>query len=285
MPISGISFTYNNTSGVMDVNDFGEISKSKNGHSCQQWNNEQGNFPRKHVRFADAEGFDLFQVRQLPVGSEETPPDMTLVLDRMNSRSHLGDNDTTARGSELTFTFDFEQPVSNFTGFMRTVESRNVCLESAVVRDGKLIGLIKVKNLAFHKTVFARITSDNWKTFRNIEAHYVKNVSYFSAGASPTRQVMDTFSFEYDLSNMCDGYTVQFAICFRCQGSEFWDNNSQRNYRILVHNPRISSATVSQDVSRASRLGKHPNFAGGININWSEFAIWHHLEDDVAPYW
>lgn len=270
---------------------------NSNGSSLHD-HSKNGQAACKKVRFADTEGFDLVRVRDIPQGNLETPPDIHAALVRTyqscTSTGCDGASSDIAANNEDEFIMDFQQPVSDILSFMRRVEQDQVCLESAQVTDGKLIGNVKVKNLAFHKTVFVRLSADNWRTIQNIEAHYVDIAEGKTAArsASPHHNLMDTFSFLCDLTTCSQSQqttsarskSIQFAVCFRCQGSEFWDNNRGKNYQIIVHNERISTPPGDQSSSNTREM-KTSNFTtDGFNVSWSEYAIWNHI-DDLTPYW
>jgi hypothetical protein len=46
---------------------------------------------------------------------------------------------------------------------------------------------------------------------------------------------------------------VQFCVCFRCVGKDFWDSNDGKNYLIAltVHNPHL----------RFGGMARHQSFA------------------------
>ncbi|EDO41585.1 predicted protein, partial [Nematostella vectensis] len=84
-------------------------------------------------------------------------------------------------------------------------------------------GLVRVVNLAFEKMIIIRYTTDEWKGFRDIWADYVSS--------TPDKRT-DKYTFRISLcaSMFNEKKRLQFAICFRAKGEEYWDNNNERNY-------------------------------------------------------
>jgi hypothetical protein len=124
--------------------------------------------------------------------------------------------------------------------------------------------IIKVRNLAYNKRVFARISMNNWKTFHDLDAMFVNsdhaptsthsNVATQSTLHLPTSAMQtDAFvplvneshlipSYSYDYFGFCiiipdkgtmDDYTlrIEFALCFVCENTTYWDNNAGENYK------------------------------------------------------
>lgn len=124
--------------------------------------------------------------------------------------------------------------------------------------------IIKVRNLAYNKRVFARISMNNWKTFHDLDAMFVNsdhaptsthsNVPTQSTLHLPTSAMQtDAFvplvneshlmpNYSYDYFGFCiiipdkgtmDDYTlrIEFALCFVCDNTTYWDNNAGENYK------------------------------------------------------
>ncbi|XP_043287001.1 glycogen-binding subunit 76A-like [Venturia canescens] len=107
---------------------------------------------------------------------------------------------------------------------LELVRERLVCLENVVVEDPidlAIHGTIRVRNLDFHKSVHVRYTIDDWRSFSDLQAIYVPNsCDGFS----------DKFNFHLYCNTLKIGQRIEFAICFECKGSCYWDNNSGVNY-------------------------------------------------------
>ena len=111
----------------------------------------------------------------------------------------------------------FTQP-SLEPDFFNRVSRDCVCLESIREEPRCLHGIVRVSNLSFTKEVAVRWTHDNWKTSHDTHAVFLSN-----HGAT------DRFAFELPIN----GDDVSFAIRFRSEGSEYWDNNRGSNYTVL----------------------------------------------------
>lgn len=120
---------------------------------------------------------------------------------------------------------------------MFNANDSNVWLPSAYVlkTDGKtyLYGLINVKNLAFEKRLFIKLTLNNWKT------------SIVFGGASIINYVksignIDQFKFKISVDdlilNRYDGNNVDLQMCLKYEvnNQTFWDNNGGENYRFKL---------------------------------------------------
>ncbi|KAL3285388.1 hypothetical protein HHI36_019493 [Cryptolaemus montrouzieri] len=82
-------------------------------------------------------------------------------------------------------------------------------------------GLVRVRNIDFHKSVFVRYSTDSWKSFVDINATYVENsCDGFS----------DKFTFLIYANMLGPGQNLEFAVVFQARGEQFWDNNRGLNY-------------------------------------------------------
>ena len=102
------------------------------------------------------------------------------------------------------------------------VKQTNVCLADTRLSGRTVSGFVIVNNLAFDKTVMIRYTFDQWKTFSESQSYYVSS-------ADGTKR--DKFGFNLTFPN--DKIEMHFAIQYKVDGNEFWDNNSGNNYKIV----------------------------------------------------
>ncbi|XP_049790886.1 serine-rich adhesin for platelets-like isoform X2 [Schistocerca nitens] len=91
---------------------------------------------------------------------------------------------------------------------------------------------------------------------------------------------------------------VEFCVCFRCGGREYWDSNGGANYALVRRAPVVATpapAAAPAAVAVASvPAGAGPGPAQGAGKfrdalhakldSWSEFASWNHLVTE-GPYW
>ncbi|OWF53550.1 glycogen-binding subunit 76A-like [Mizuhopecten yessoensis] len=171
---------------------------------------------KKMVRFADAMGLDLEDVRH--VLNADAPPRIPpsamkdlqagLEVDRKNIGHRY-------------LTVCFQQPGA-CEDFLKRVLTRKICLENAVVTNLTITGIIRVANLGFHKFCRVRYTTNGWVTFHDIAASYVKN-----SCDGPT----DRFSFSIVApADFGLHARLEFALSYRVNDAEYWDNNQDLNY-------------------------------------------------------
>ena len=110
--------------------------------------------------------------------------------------------------------FRFSQPGSE-PGFYERVSRENVVLESIRDEPRMVRGVIRVSNISYHKEVTVRWSHDHWRSYHDTN-------TVFSANDGHT----DRFTFELP----ANGEDIEFAIRFKCNGTEYWDSNRGKNY-------------------------------------------------------
>jgi len=89
---------------------------------------------------------------------------------------------------------------------------------------------IRVLDIATHKKVFVRFTSNGWKSFNDVDCMYVANTADgVSAQFYATLRLQDS-------SNETDR-KISFAVCYEVGGSTYWDNNEGQNYDVTLSKP------------------------------------------------
>ena len=179
----------------------------------------------RRVSFADEVGKDLVLVRVYSAESfrpkNSKTPRRALSLDMRPSFSSLP--------SAFAPRLAFDQPSADFKTFMTQLKDKKIALDNIIVTQKSMFGTIKVSNISYAKEVFVRCTFDRWSSFTDIKAEYVP--------CSPTETTVnpiDTFLFDTTLSK---GeylfHSIEFAVCMKSNGQEYWDNNHDKNYTIL----------------------------------------------------
>lgn len=162
----------------------------------------------KKVHFADSMGLSLVSVVYLP----QPAPRAKLLSQR--------------RSDEKARLLNFTQPVER-RDFNERLNNLNVSLENIVLRDFGVFATVKVRNLAYQKRITVRYTIDGWSSYRDVVGHYV-NGSHTG--------FTDTFSFEIALPvTLIKDCKLEFAVCYKVLGVEFWDNNNGDNYRVMCY--------------------------------------------------
>lgn len=168
---------------------------------------------KKKVTFADLLGFSLVSVVEISTASS--------FPDTRTSGKHKPQEKTDQACRQCYLKCLFEQPV-NSDGFLERVQRQHVCLESVVCGKSTIRGFVRVLNVAYKKEVIVRYTTDGWTTFSQQRADYLST----SRGVTT-----DTFFFGISLpSDRQDTNKLEFAIRYRVDGNDYWDNNVLRNY-------------------------------------------------------
>lgn len=194
--------------------------------SLKTWKTPPGTPGRKKiVRFADALGLDLADVRtfldEIPKIPSSAYEDLNFDLNSDPfSSCHCPAPPPPTMPTLIPM---FPQPGGQMD-FLERVKTLNISLESAVLTDTTVLtisGIIRVRNLDYNKSVHVRYTLDNWVTISDLQATYVPNsCDGFS----------DKFSFVLYGHTLKIGQTLEFALRLECLGCQYWDNNSGKNY-------------------------------------------------------
>ncbi|XP_062605301.1 glycogen-binding subunit 76A-like [Saccostrea cucullata] len=171
---------------------------------------------KKMVRFADALGLDLEDVRH--VLNAENPPKIPA-----SAMADLKVGVETERkdfGKRFLHAC-FQQPGAS-ENFLQKVLAQKVCLENAIVTDLTITGVVRVANIGFHKVVRVRYTYNAWVSYHDIMASYVQN-----SCDGPT----DRFSFSICApADLGVSSKLEFALSYTVGDIVYWDNNEGNNY-------------------------------------------------------
>lgn len=241
---------------------------------------------KKKVVFADDHGRPLTQVRIMTEPSN-MPPLWSCKFLAEVTRGISAEPIATDEPWEVAF----QQPASSYIEFRKKLEHGKVSLENVIVKEQEeiVLGTIKVSNLAFHKEVFVRSTTNEWKTSEDVYCKFVPNSSTNTVSAAYV--LYDTFSFKLTLPPKSK--RIEFCVCFKCENREFWDNNGGSNYVIIkkvqFHKSASSDELLNLKNIKVDKLKKNPSSFDIIQAidkiePWSEFACWNHL-DTSNPYW
>uniref|UniRef100_A0AAY4CKL6 CBM21 domain-containing protein n=1 Tax=Denticeps clupeoides TaxID=299321 RepID=A0AAY4CKL6_9TELE len=170
----------------------------------------------RKVSFADAFGFSLVSVKEFAGWDIPTP---TIVLPVLDFR----DKDEYFLSSLFTTTWSAEE-------LAKKVEEQKLELESIEILPGTttLRGVVRVLNVCYSKTVYIRVSLDQWLSHFDLLAEYAPG-----CGDGNT----ECFSFKYTIvpSFSVNGTRVDF--CLRCETEvgTFWANNGGQNYVLFCH--------------------------------------------------
>jgi len=92
-----------------------------------------------------------------------------------------------------------------------------------------LVGIVAVRNLAFHKLVVARFTLDYWKTTSEVVAEFDYNMV-----GRQTDDGYDQFVFKIKLGDQVnlESKIMSFCVRYDVNAQEYWDNNHSMNYQL-----------------------------------------------------
>ncbi|KAM4842212.1 protein phosphatase 1 regulatory subunit 3D [Thomomys bottae] len=179
------------------------------------------------VRFADALGLELAQVKVFHAGDDPSVP--LHVLSRLAVRAELCCGG--GPGPEFTLRClvpDFPPPVEA-ADFGERLRRQRVCLERVACSDLGVRGTVRVRNVAFEKQVSVRYTLSGWRSAHEAAARW----------RGPAGED-DVFAFAFPVPPFLLelGARVHFALRYRVAGAEYWDNNDRRDYSLTCrHHP------------------------------------------------
>jgi hypothetical protein len=108
----------------------------------------------------------------------------------------------------------------NFPSIQSLPRDRMVALRRVQMKPGSHLfrGSVLVKNVGFDKHILIRWSTNQWSTWLDTEAHFLRQVD----------ADIDEFVFDLNIQGTC----LEFAICFQALGTEYWDNNFEQNYKV-----------------------------------------------------
>ncbi|XP_077191874.1 LOW QUALITY PROTEIN: protein phosphatase 1 regulatory subunit 3D [Paroedura picta] len=181
---------------------------------------------RNRVRFADALGLELAEVKVFQAGEDPSIP--LHVLSRLSINSDL-----CCGRRELEYTMqclvpDFWQP-ADLEDFPSRLGQQRVCLERVSSSDLGLNGTVRVVNVAFEKQVAVRYTFNHWRGQHEVSARW-----HSSTPGKDGQDQGDVFSFFLPVPPFLlqVSSVVEFAVRYRVDGQEYWDNNRGKNYSL-----------------------------------------------------
>ncbi|ODV58649.1 protein phosphatase regulator GAC1 [Ascoidea rubescens DSM 1968] len=124
-----------------------------------------------------------------------------------------------------------------------------------------LIGLILVKNIAYDKRVTIKLTLNNWSTFKEVEATYLKSVN----------NQIDKFKFALNLNDLdsmkLGKLNLQMCLNYQVNNSNYWDNNNNSNYELSLSNSKHKARKSSKKEVSEKNLELLNNLLANNNDN------------------
>lgn len=214
----------------------------------------------------------------------------------------------------------FSQPASSYLDFRKRLDVGNISLENVIVKspDHRIMGTVKVRNLSYDKEVFVRCTQDKWTTHQDTQCSYVQNnammnmapngsCSASSGSMQNVTAIYDTFSFHLPLP--INATSMEFAVCYKSDAFECWDNNDGCNYclstgadqpacPLLLQQPLTQqlhsaapappsplSPSILAEYDHQPVSTKQPVHYFGAQSRQNSWSAWRDQKIDTSTYW
>lgn len=211
--------------------DLDKLSPSESPTACSK--------SSRTVSFADDNNLSLVEIKNFVPSSERI--DLWSEADEVFQRKYqvaIAEETEFEKSkdffSESEIKLCFTEPCAS-KGFLERFKHRCVSLEKCDIRGRTLSGIVLVKNIEYSKHVFIRYTLNGWSTNHDTEATYVPNSNDI---------VTDRFHFSITLPQTVN--EMEFAICFKTSSNEFWDNNYNRNYKVVTSFINLKDIWIDQ---------------------------------------
>ncbi|XP_065105926.2 protein phosphatase 1, regulatory subunit 3Da [Paramisgurnus dabryanus] len=195
---------------------------------------------RAGVRFVDSLGLDLENVKVFKSGEDPFIPEHVLFRILMNAEL--------ASSKRLEISLPYLKPMfpvqpGDSSNFAERLCCQQVCLERVLCYEPGIIGIIQVVNLAFEKEVTVRYSFTNWKSCTETKAYWVASRSISNGPCC------DTFRFHLPVPPFIlhPGALLEFAICYKVMGTQFWDNNGGENYKLTCQSYNLPVPKECED--------------------------------------
>ncbi|XP_050974136.1 uncharacterized protein si:ch211-167b20.8 isoform X2 [Labeo rohita] len=210
----------------------------------------------RRVSFADSTGAELVDVRMfVPFDSDD------------EDESRWEEEEARYRKAYREPTYRVWPEFQPLTGaeLMLAVHTNKLEVESVTsVPDEPLSFevLIRVLNISFHKSVYARSTMDGWINHFDYPAEYVQGSN---DGETDKFCVKLAFASPY----LFNGARVDFVVRYETPDGEFWANNSGRNYSVTLLQSYEDDTvqTPTADTTELRGILKPPRYRADIGYD------------------
>lgn len=116
----------------------------------------------------------------------------------------------------------------------RSSKSSIVVLDSLRLLQSKSLRIsVLVKNITYEKRVSVRYTMDEWATFKDGNASFQSPMDHMASSA------YDRFILTIDLNKeelgLENNAKMEFSIRYEAEGSVYWANNEEENYKVCFN--------------------------------------------------
>ncbi|KAL1007847.1 hypothetical protein UPYG_G00092410 [Umbra pygmaea] len=184
----------------------------------------------RQVRFIDSLGLELEDVKVFRKGEEPQIPIHVFTRLLMSSEMNSG------RPLELSLPYFkpcFPEKRGCQTGFVQCLVRQAVALDQVQCSEMGITGTVQVLNLAYLKEVAVRYSFTNWRSSAETQACWVTTLRRDQADGPEA----DVFHFRLPVPPFIlqPGAMLEFAVRYRVEGAEYWDNNGGCNYKLSCH--------------------------------------------------
>ncbi|XP_040015018.1 protein phosphatase 1, regulatory subunit 3Db [Xiphias gladius] len=196
----------------------------------------------QQVRFVDSLGLELEEVKVFKVQEHPLIPQHVMFRLLMSSELAFG------KSLELSLPYFkpcFPENMGAQPDFPKRLCTQCVCLEQVLCSEQGITGTIQVLNLAYEKEVTVHYSFTNWRTHTSTTASWVSSGTDREGDAPET----DIFRFRLPVPPFIlqPGAILEFAICYHVKGSDYWDNNNGRNYKLSCHSYKVTVPKECED--------------------------------------
>ncbi|XP_035517208.1 protein phosphatase 1 regulatory subunit 3D [Morone saxatilis] len=214
----------------------------KRAHSLPSSAESKKELRSLQVRFVDSLGLELEEVKVFKV--QERPLIPQHVMFRLLMSSEL------AFGKSLELSLPYFKPcfpenMGAQPDFLKRLYTQSMCLQQVLCSEQGITGTIQVLNLAYEKEVTVHYSFTNWRTLTETTASWVSSGYRGECDAPET----DIFRFRLPVPPFIlqPGAILEFAICYRVKGSNYWDNNNGHNYKLSCHSYKVTVPRECED--------------------------------------
>ncbi|XP_041745209.1 protein phosphatase 1 regulatory subunit 3D isoform X1 [Coregonus clupeaformis] len=196
----------------------------------------------RQVRFVDSLGLELEDVKVFKKGEEPRIPPHVFSRLLMSSEMNSG------RSLELSLPYFkpcFPENRGSQPGFVQSLVGQVVSLDQVLCSELGIIGTVQVLNLAFNKEVTIYYSFTNWRSSAETGACWVATLHRDQTEGPES----DVFRFRLPVPPFIlqPGALLEFAVCYRVMGAEYWDNNDGNNYKLSCHSYTLTVPRECED--------------------------------------
>ena len=195
------------------------------------------------VRFVDSLGLELEQVKVFKDQEHPLIPLHVMFRLLMSSEQAFG------KPQELSLPYFkpcFPGNMEAQPDFQKRLCTQSVCLQQVLCSELGITGSIQVLNLAYEKEVTVHYSFTNWRTHTEASACWVSSANPGGEHGAPEA---DTFRFRLPVPPFIlqPGAVLEFAVRYHVRGSDYWDNNNGRNYKLSCHSYKVTVPRECED--------------------------------------